>query len=177
MKYGLILMAFLSFAIRAQVPPFYQNLSKQTNVPVEVLFALASTETDTLLDNGKILPWPYSINLNGTSEYFATSAGMLARARELIGQHIIHFDCGLFQVNWKWNGRYRAKNISEACLPKSNGRIASDIIKEYFAKTGSWVESAGKYHNPSNKNGAADNYKLHFIANLKRAQRMIYGDG
>lgn len=173
MKTLLILMSIASFGVKAEVPPFYVELAEKTNVPVDVLFALAATETDTLLDNGKVLPWPYSINLNGNSEYFSTSTEMLARASDLVEQGVIHFDCGLFQVNWKWNGRHRANSLEEACNPSSNGVIASAIIKGFFASTGDWAEAAGKYHNPANRNGASDTYKAIFINKWRYAKKLV----
>lgn len=175
MKYLILSLVIISSPLQAKVPNYYINLSNKTNVPVDVLFALASNETNTELSNGKVLPWPYAINLNGIGENFSTSDAMLSRANELLQQGVIHFDCGLFQVNWKWNGRHRANGIAEACNPKSNGIIAATIIKEYYSKTGDWIESAGKYHNPSNANGAADRYKKGFIKKLERARRMING--
>ena len=173
MKKLMILMMVMSMNTRADVPSFYSDLSKETNVPVDVLFALAATETNTLLDNGKVLPWPYSINLNGKPEYFSTSQEMLQRASNLVKQGVIHFDCGLFQVNWKWNGRHRASSLKEACSPKSNGLIASNIIKGFFANSGDWIDAAGKYHNPSNNNGAADIYKERFATKWKYAKKLV----
>ena len=177
MKKHAVLLSLLLFngCLLADVPLFYKLLSKKKSVPLDVIFALAITETNIPLDSGKSLPWPYTININGESEYFNTSPEMIERAYELKQQGKIHFDCGLFQVNWKWNGRHRASSIEEACKPNSNGRIAADILKEYFSKNGSWVESAGKYHNPSNNNGAADAYKRKFKVNLKYAQGIING--
>lgn len=155
------------------IPEYYDSLSREYSIPKEVLFALAMTETNTALNNGTALPWPYTINLNGKSEFFLTKKEMITRAQNLLSQGVIHFDCGLFQVNWKWNGRYRASSLDEACDPYSNGRIAVDIMKEWYKKTGNWVEAAGRYHNPNNNNGLADVYKRKFSRNLKIAQNRL----
>jgi len=176
MKYLLLLTSIVNFSVEAGAPDFYVALSNKTEVPVDILLALASVETDVKLTNGDYLPWPYSINLNGNAERYSTSELMISRASQLVEQGVIHFDCGLFQVNWKWNGRVRANSLPEACNPESNGIIAATIIKEYFVSTGSWVEAAGKYHNPANKNGAADRYKKYFKIKLKKARRIINGN-
>ncbi|MBD0788054.1 transglycosylase SLT domain-containing protein [Vibrio sp. Y2-5] len=158
----------------AGVPDYYHKLADKTAVPTEVLFALAITETNTPLDNGKSMPWPYTLNLNGIPEYFLTFDQMISRAKQLLSNQIIHFDCGLFQVNWKWNGRVRSPSVTDACSPYRNGEIASDIMKEWYAKTGDWVEAAGYYHNPANHDGAADIYKKKFDKNLRFAKRALH---
>lgn len=172
-KFFFALSAIYSAQGVSAIPQYYENLSQEYHVPTEVIFALAMTETNTALNDGSALPWPYTINLNGKAEFFLTKNEMLDRAHNLLSQGVIHFDCGLFQVNWKWNGRYRASSLDEACDPYSNGRIATDIIKEWYNKTGNWVEAAGRYHNPNNNNGLADVYKRKFSKNLKIAQHRL----
>ncbi|SNX47734.1 hypothetical protein VTH8203_01349 [Vibrio thalassae] len=130
-----------------------------------VLYALSVQETNTKMVDGTVSPWPYTINHKRKAFFYATEAEMLSKARSLISQGYHSFDVGPFQVNWKWNG-HRARSIEDLGNVHRNGIIAAEILMEHYKKYGNWIDAAGRYHNPANKNGLADKYKKEFREKL-----------
>lgn len=159
---------------QASIPSFYFNTSEKEYVPVEHVFSLALTETNTPLNTGTSLPWPYSINWQSKTYLFTTQAEMVNFAKSLLDNGYENFDIGLFQINWYWNGKHRTKNVSDIAHPSDNARMAMTILKEHYAKTSDWIEAAGRYHNPANKNGAADRYKEKYMVHLNRTIGVLY---
>lgn len=148
------------------IPDYYHNLSGHTQVPVRNVFALAKTESNTRLNTGEMLPWPWTINHAGKSYRFVTYGEMISFAHDLIADGILNFDIGLFQVNWYWEGRHRIDSISELGKVDTNGLIAMEIYRERYSRTQDWTLAAGAYHNPANKNGAADRYIEKYLTHL-----------
>ncbi|MFH0267341.1 transglycosylase SLT domain-containing protein [Vibrio rumoiensis] len=156
------------------MPPFFKKMSKQHGVPVDVLYALAMTESNTRMRDGSYSPWPYTINIDFKGYRYQSYADLVRQSRSLLKQGRKSFDVGFFQVNWKWNG-HRTKSIELLANPYENARVASEIMKEHYATYGNWVVAAGRYHNPANNRGLANVYSKNFARNLKKVRsEMIY---
>lgn len=52
-------------------PPAYQLAAHDANIPSTVLFAIALQESGTRV-RGRLLPWPWTLNIAGTPYRFAT---------------------------------------------------------------------------------------------------------
>ncbi|MFL7013628.1 transglycosylase SLT domain-containing protein [Enterovibrio norvegicus] len=139
------------------VPKYFVKLSKETNVPADILYALAAKETNTKMTNKAVAPWPYTLNVKGKPYSFATYQEMVDAANNFIENGTRSVDIGLFQVNWLWNG-HRSESVENLGTPWENGKVAAKILLEHYRKHGDWVVAAGRYHNPANKNGRADSY-------------------
>lgn len=142
---------------KVPIPPFFVNMASLYNIPVDVLYALAIMESNTKLQSGDYAPWPYTMNVNYKGMRFASYEDLVYQSRLLIKQGKTSFDIGFFQVNWKWNG-HRSDSIEALANPYENARVAAEIMLEEYAKVGNWVEAAGRYHNPANRNGHAERY-------------------
>lgn len=171
-----ICLACASFNVHSfeTIPPYYFELSASEGVPVEHTFSLALSETNAPLNDGRALPWPFTINLYGKAYLFATQAEMVEFANDLLEQGIELWDIGLYQVNWYWNGKHRVSSPEELADPVRNGEVAMEILKEHFQRTNNWIEAAGRYHNPANKNGLADIYKGKYVVHLENVKNALY---
>ncbi|EMY6611291.1 MULTISPECIES: hypothetical protein [Vibrio] len=158
-----------------QIPPYYHQLAQKYGVPSSVVFSLALTETNTKMNDGSALPWPFVINRKGKATYFLTYEEMIAHANSLLAMGIENFDVGLFQVNWYWVGRHEVDSVETLGEPTSNGDVALKTILKYKTPTNSWSDAAGKYHNPNNNNGLGDVYAAKFEVHLRRIQNLIFG--
>jgi hypothetical protein len=58
-------------------PPAYQLAAQRAGVPSTVLYAVALQESG-IRRNGRIVPWPWSLNVAGQSHRFATRADACA---------------------------------------------------------------------------------------------------
>jgi hypothetical protein len=155
------------------VPTYFIEISKITHVPADILYALAAQETNARMNDKTVRPWPYSINLDGKPERFASYEQLVARSKEIMESGRRSFDVGLFQVNWKWHS-HRVNSIEELAHPTKNGLIASQILIEQYRIHKNWGVAAGRYHNPNNNNGLADKYQAEFLDKLKRIQNGSY---
>ena len=54
-------------------PPVYQLAAQRAGIPSTVLYAVALQESG-IRRNGRIVPWPWSLNVAGQSRRFATRA-------------------------------------------------------------------------------------------------------
>lgn len=147
-------------------------MSKQYGVPVDVLYALAMTESNTKMVDGCYAPWPYTINIDFKGSRYASYEDLVRQSRVYIQSGRKSFDVGFFQVNWKWNG-HRTQSIELLANPYENARVASEILLEQYRRYGSWVKAAGRYHNPANKNGYAEQYSERFASNLTHVRKVM----
>ncbi|MBF3059975.1 lytic transglycosylase domain-containing protein, partial [Pseudomonas aeruginosa] len=58
-------------------PPAYQLAAQRAGIPSTVLYAVALQESG-IRRNGRIVPWPWSLNVAGQSRRFATRADACA---------------------------------------------------------------------------------------------------
>lgn len=163
-SYVIPLLGVISFPVFADIPPLYVDVALQQGVPPNVLYSLALTESKKRLDNGKLRPWPWTLNVKGKS-YFYTTRTEACRAlnRFLTTTRIV--DIGLTQQNW----RYQGDHFSSPCAvfdPVDNLTHAARLLREGYRVHGSWVGAAGWFHRPAGGR-LAEKYKAHFVSNYR----------
>ena len=136
-----------SFA-QANIPAAYYTAANKEGVPVKILYAMALAESGKLYKK-KLLPWPWTMNINGQSVYCASRQVCIDQSREAInkGKSV---DINVMQVNWYWH-RQRFDNLEAAWKPSVNLSVGAEILREYYEQTQDWWISVGMYHSPSNK--------------------------
>lgn len=121
-----------------------RRAASESGVPVDVLLAIALTETGRLRD-GVMRPWPWAANLDGQGHWFDTPAHALAFAESALAVGRTGFDLGCFQINWHWHGEHFAS--PRAMLdPLEGARYAAGFLANLAAELGSWERAAGAYH-------------------------------
>ena len=121
-----------------------QAAAARTGVPVDVLRALALTETGRSL-SGVLRPWPWALNVQGTGYWLDDRAAALAMARREVGRGVRNIDIGCFQINYRWHGEH-FDSVSHMLDPAANGLYAAHFIASLYRETGSWAAAAGAYH-------------------------------
>ena len=93
------LCACASFALAQEVPPpAYQLAAQQAGVPSPVLYAVAQESGARL--RGRLIPWPWTLNVAGRAERYATRADACAGIRRALARTPANrIDAGLGQVN------------------------------------------------------------------------------
>lgn len=129
-------------------PPAYQLAAQQAGVPPAVLYAVALQESG-IQRNGRIVPWPWSLNVAGKSHRYATRAhacaGIQRALREVLPTRI---DVGLGQVNLGYH-THRYDQPCDLLDPYDNLRIAAAILKEQHTAGEDWLLAVGRYHRPA----------------------------
>lgn len=126
-----------------QVPQAYRVVAGEYGVPQGLLFAIALTESNRPND-GTDLPWPWTLNVDGQSRWYASRAAALADLEQLLAAGETP-DIGLMQVNW----RYHQRKLSQARLaldPWLNLRAGAAVLAAEYRATNDWWQAVGRYH-------------------------------
>ncbi|EGU41194.1 hypothetical protein VII00023_06177 [Vibrio ichthyoenteri ATCC 700023] len=152
----------------ASVPPLYQSIAHQWEVPPTVLYALAMGESQTRLKNGLVRPWPWTLNVKGTPYYYADKETACQALMSFLRQTEI-VDIGLTQHNWRWQKDHFTSPCS-VFEPSVNLAHAARLLREGRALHGDWVKAAGYFHRPAGGQ-IAQRYEKRFVAQLTQVQR------
>lgn len=121
-----------------------QQAAKESGVPLSVMKAITRTETGRVLQ-GRLTPWPWTVNMEGTGKWFDTRAEAEAYVSKHHARGARSYDVGCFQVNYKWHGHAFASNKA-MFDPLTNARYAAQFLSDLFEEMGDWPAAAGAYH-------------------------------
>ncbi|WP_248746245.1 transglycosylase SLT domain-containing protein [Pseudomonas sp. MWU12-2037] len=134
-------------------PPAYQLAATQAQVPSSLLYAVALQESGRAM-HGRVIPWPWTLNIAGQSHRYATRHEACADLRQaLLVRPAIQVDVGLGQLN-VGHQQHRVRQPCELLEPYRNLRLAATILREQYAPGQSWLMAAGRYHRPAGGNPA-----------------------
>lgn len=163
-----LLLALTSTAAPAQEvpPPAYQLAARQVGVPSAVLYAVALHESGTTM-HGRIVPWPWTLNVASKPQRYATRAEACAGLRRALRQFPpTRVDAGLGQVNVGYQS-HRFEQPCELLDPYRNLAIAAEILREQHRAGEDWLIAVGRYHRPAGGAPAA-RYRKHVHRHLTR---------
>ncbi|AID83395.1 transglycosylase SLT domain-containing protein [Pseudomonas aeruginosa] len=149
-------------------PPAYQLAAQLAGIPSTVLYAVALQESG-IRRNGRIVPWPWSLNVAGQSHRFATRADACAGLQQAMrSTSHTRIDAGLGQINL---GYHQQRYVSACDLldPYRNLAIAAEILKEQHVTGEDWLLAIGRYHRPAGGEPAA-RYRRSVSRHLARVQ-------
>lgn len=127
------------------IPLAYTIVSQTYEVPADVLYAIALTESGKAYGK-KHVPWPWTLNVSGKGVYCASQA----EAKTLLSTQLDEYssiDVGLMQVNWHWH-QQRFNSIDDALMPMKNLAVGAIILREQFERAQDWWQAVGYYHAP-----------------------------
>ena len=130
-----------------------RSAAAQTGVPLEVLQAIALTETGRR-SGGAVRPWPWAVNLEGAGHWFSSNDEAVAFARTAAGSGATSFDVGCFQINFRWHG-VNFPSIEAMFQPEDNALYAARFLQALHDETGDWSLAAGAYHSRAPTRAAA----------------------
>ena len=129
-------------------PPAYQLAAQQAGVPSPVLYAVALQESGARL-RGRLIPWPWTLNVAGRAERYATRAEACAGIRRALARTPANrIDAGLGQVNLGYHA-HRYAHPCELLDPYRNLAIAAEILREQHTPGEDWLLAIGRYHRPA----------------------------
>lgn len=146
----------MGYAVAELPPPAYILAANAANVPPEILYAVALTESGTKVANGHLRPWPWTLNIKGKGYLFNSqreACYMLNQALTTTSSKRI--DVGIAQINIGYHGQY-VSSPCELLEPYTNLRIAAKLLQQHYQQgSPDWLIVAGKYHAPNNPTNAA----------------------
>lgn len=149
-------------------PPAYQLAAQRAGIPSTVLYAVALQESG-IRRHGRIVPWPWSLNVAGQSRRFATRADACAGLQQAM--HATphnRIDAGLGQINLGYH-KHRYDTACDLLDPYRNLAIAAEILNEQHTPGEDWLLAIGRYHRPAGGEPAA-RYRRSVSRHLSRVQ-------
>src|SRR3569832_2924314 len=130
-------------ATAAHVPIGYRIAATEYALPPTLLYAVALTESRRPLDDGRHVPWPWTLNIEGKAYYNDRKAAAaealqnyLARGRSVA--------VGLMQQQWRRHA-LRLRNAAVALDPYNNLRLGAAYLAECHRRRGSWSGALACY--------------------------------
>ncbi len=118
--------------------------ARRGGVPVEVLHAIALTETGRN-SGGRVRPYPWAINREGQGHWFRSREEALAFARDSLAAGRRSFDVGCVQINYRWHG-HAFPSIEDMFDPEWTATYAAQFLRTLYEERGDWSAAAGAYH-------------------------------
>lgn len=101
------------------------------------------------------IPWPWTLNIAGHSERYATRAEACTALRDALSRTPARrIDAGLGQINLGYQS-HRYTKPCELLDPYRNLAIAARILREQHQPGENWLLAVGRYHRPAGGPAAA----------------------
>lgn len=125
-------------------PPAYQLAAQSAGIPSPVLYAVALQESG-IRRHGRVVPWPWSLNIAGQSRRYATRADACAGLQQAIrSTPHTRIDAGLGQINLGYH-QQRYASACDLLDPYRNLAIAAEILQEQHTPGENWLVAIGRY--------------------------------
>lgn len=173
--YVLSVVSSLTVWATVSIPDAYLKAASQHDVPPNLLYAVALTESSKQLKHG-VRPWPWTLNIAGKGHYFSSrkeACDALFRAQ--FETRLI--DVGITQLNMRWQPQLfgagnRFVDPCDALDPYANLEEAAGLLREHYDVSGDWLSASGRYHRPAGGEPAA-RYRRAVAANLERVPEVM----
>ncbi|WP_236643057.1 lytic transglycosylase [Vibrio tubiashii] len=163
-KIVLTLSLFSSVALANSHKQIYEDVEQKHNIPKEVLYALALTETGITTDEGQFMPWSYTLNWRGISYRF-NSKSSACESLEWILTVSNAVDIGETQLHWKYHNKATGSACDYFDRDIAINRSA-EVMNDCYKKHSNWIKAAGCYHRPAGGE-LAKIYEMKYLTHLK----------
>ena len=123
------------------------------HLPPRLLGSIAIVESSRPDDRGVIRPWPWTIDVQGRGQFFATKNDAIAAVAALQASGVRSVDVGCMQVNLMYHPN-AFTSLDEAFDPSANARYAARFLNALYGASGSWVQATAAYHSETPAIGA-----------------------
>lgn len=133
------------FQTEAQCEAAAVVAGRTAGIPERVLPAMALIESGRRGGDGRMHPWPWSINVEGADHVYASRAEAVAAVRGYLAAGIRSIDIGCLQVNLMHHPNAFA-SLEQAFDPMENALYAASFLRDLHGQSGSWAKAIGEYH-------------------------------
>jgi hypothetical protein len=173
---GLMSGAVLAFSGADPIPSAYRTIALEAEIPPAILFVVALQESGAALTSGRVMPWPWTLNIAGAPRRFRTrtEAYYALCSAIQVGQQV---DVGLGQINWNYNAGHLLNDPWLAFDPYFNLRVASRLLRFHFDAAGQrdWWVAVGNYHSPGLRSAQRDR-AARYARQVKAHYQRLWGD-
>ncbi len=126
---------------------------RAAGIPRQLMAAIGRVESGRREPDGRINPWPWSINAEGVDHVFDTKAEAIAAVRALQAQGVRSIDVGCMQVNLLHHPD-AFPTLEQAFDPMANAAYAARFLLQLHEETGAWPTATAWYHSATPDLGA-----------------------
>jgi hypothetical protein len=137
----------------AQCDTAIVGAERSQHLPFRLLGAIAEVESGRPDPGGKVRPWPWTINVEGRGEFFASKQQAVEAVCALQAQGLRSIDVGCMQVNLMHHPNAFA-SLDAAFDPTANAHYAARFLTTLYGISGSWVQATAAYHSQTPAIGA-----------------------
>lgn len=134
------------------MPTAYKDVAQQYHIPPAVLWCLCLQESGLVQDDGTVIPWPWTLNVDGEGLRFPNQSEAFAALERALAAGA-SVDVGLSQINHRWHHQ-RFNSLREMLDPWINLNVAAQILREQAVDSHTWFDAVGRYHAPNHPNRA-----------------------
>jgi hypothetical protein len=123
-----------------------RSAEQSFGVPSGLLLAIGRVESgrwDRAI--GRVVPWPWAVNLAGTGRLLETREAAIRIATEAFSSGHRNIDVGCFQVNLLHHPTAFV-TIDQGFDPEANARYAARFLTQLRERLGSWTAAVEAYH-------------------------------
>jgi hypothetical protein len=150
-------------------------------LPPRLLGAISLTETGRIdVANGRLRPWPWTINAEGEGQFFETMQDAIAAVKALQARGVQSIDVGCLQVNLMYHPEAFA-SLEQAFDPRANANYAAHFLNALYAAGKDWAFAIAAYHSETPALG--DAYRVLVMARWQNGDphavvtaQTVYGD-
>lgn len=118
---------------------------KQHAIPTGLLHAISKAESGRKDDTGRIVAWPWTMNVQGQGSFFPTKQAAIAAVQAMQAKGIQSIDVGCMQVNLYYHPR-AFRTLEDAFEPSKNVAYAAHFLKTLKNDHRSWQRAIAYYH-------------------------------
>ncbi len=134
--------------------------SRETDVPLAVLYAVALTETG---QRGAL--HAFAMNIHGKPAFNATLPEALSTFDQARRQGENLVDIGCMQINYRYHGKHFT-SVQEMFEPSKNVDYAARFLKTLHKGEGTWTSAVARYHAGPGNAPAQKRYVCAVIRNM-----------
>jgi hypothetical protein len=101
---------------------------------------------------GRVTPWPWTIDVGGNGQMFATKQAAIDAVHALQAQGVVSIDVGCLQINLMHHPHAFA-SLDEAFDPAANTQYGAHFLSALYHETGNWPLAAAAYHSRAEEQG------------------------
>ncbi len=124
-------------------------------VPPALLSAIARVESGRALPGGRVVAWPWTINVAGTGHFYETQEQAIQAVQQFQAAGVQSIDVGCLQVNLMHHPNAFG-SLQQAFDPAANAGYAARFLTALHRETKDWPAAIGAYH--SRTPALADEY-------------------
>ena len=125
--------------------PYVQQHETKHAIPKGLLHAISKAESGIKDIKGRLVPWPWTINVQGKGYFYPSKQAAITAVQTLQGRGIKSIDVGCMQVNLYYHPK-AFKTLEEAFEPSKNVAYAAHFLTSLKKDHNCWYRAMAHYH-------------------------------